>query len=214
MSLIRLLTAPIRRLVNFSLFQLLVVIAIIVALQAQDDNTIGGEIFSGLDRLVTESVNFAASAFAVKSFTRSWLTFGLMIAYVYVIYLICVALLHRGIRKTADLAGRHNVLWLRDSIARERGAQAYRAWEPLEKIRPAEVPQDIWEERFAWPADNRPPYPNVAARVLFETASFVLAALLIAALLQAFTPIPALSWLGAAVRGALGWLLQLEPSKP
>src|SRR5689334_772322 len=41
MGLIRLLTAPFRRLVNFSLFQLLIVIAIIVVLQAQDDNTIG-----------------------------------------------------------------------------------------------------------------------------------------------------------------------------
>jgi hypothetical protein len=214
MGLIRLLTAPFRRLVNFSLFQLLVVIAIIVVLQAQDDNTIGGEIFSGLDRLVGESVNLAASAFSVKTFTRSWLTFGLMIAYVYLVYLLALALARRGIRKTADLAGRHNVLWLRDAIAHERGVEAYRAWEPLEKIRPAGVPQDAWEQRFAWPADNRPPYPNVAVRVLYEVASFVLVVLLVAALLQAFTPVPALSWLGAAVRGTLGWLLPFEPSNP
>src|SRR4029077_99823 len=105
-----------------------------------------------------------------------------------------------------DLAGRHNVLWLRDAIAHERGVEAYRAWEPLEKIRPAAVPQDPWEQRFAWPADNRPPYPNVAVRVLYEVASFVLVVLLVAALLQAFPPIPALSWLGAAIRGALAWL--------
>jgi hypothetical protein len=38
--------------------------------------------------------------------------------------------------------------------------------------------------------------------------------LLVAALLQAFTPVPALSWLGAAVRGTLGWLLPFEPSNP
>jgi hypothetical protein len=214
MGLIRLLTAPFRRLVNFSLFQLLVVIAIIVVLQAQDDNTVGGEIFSGLDKLVAESVNVVSSAFSVKSFTRSWLTFGLMIAYVYLVYLLALALARRGIRKTADLAGRHNVLWLRDAIAHERGVEAYRAWEPLERIRPAAVPQDAWEQRFAWPADNRPPYPNVAVRALYEVASFVLVVLLIAALLQAFTPVPALSWLGAAVRGALGWLLPFEPSKP
>jgi hypothetical protein len=214
MGLIRLLTAPFRRLVNFSLFQILVVIAIIVVLQAQDDSTIGGEIFSGLDKLVTGSVNLVSDAFSVKSFTRSWLTFGLMIAYVYVVYLLSLALARRGIRKTADLAGRHNVFWLRNAIAHERGVEAYRAWEPLERIRPAGVPQDAWEERFAWPADNRPPYPNVAVRALYEVASFVLVALLIAALLQAFTPIPALSWLGAAVRGVLAWLLQLAPSKP
>lgn len=214
MGLIRLLTAPFRRLVNFSLFQLLIVIAIIVVLQAQDDNTIGGEIFSGLDRLVSESVNLVSSAFSVKSFTRSWLTFGLMIVYVYVVYLLSLALARRCIRKTADLAGRHNVFWLRNAIAHERGVEAYRAWEPLEKIRPAEVPQDVWEQRFAWPADDRPPYPNVAVRMLYEMASFVLVTLLIAALLQAFTPFPALSWLSAAVRGVLGWLLQLEPSKP
>jgi hypothetical protein len=214
MGLIRLLTAPFRRLVNFSLFQILVVIAIIVVLQAQDDSTIGGEIFSGLDKLVTGSVNLVSDAFSVKSFTRSWLTFGLMIAYVYVVYLVAVALARRGIRRSADLAARHNVFWLRNAIAHERGVEAYRAWEPLETIRPAEVPQDVWEQRFAWPADNRPPYPNVAVRLLYEVASFALVALLVAALLQAFTPFPALSWLGAAARGALGWLLQLAPSKP
>jgi hypothetical protein len=207
MGLIKLLTAPIRRLVNFSLFQLLIVFAIIVLLQAQDDNTIGGEIFAGLDRVVSASVDFVSRAFSVKSFTRSGLTFGLMIFYVYVIYLLGLAVARRCMRKTADLAGRHNLFWLRNSIARERGIEAYRAWEPLERVRPAEVPQDVWEERFAWPADNRPPYPGVAMRVLFETASFVLVALLIAALLQAFTPFPALTWLGAGVRSALGWLL-------
>jgi len=210
MGTIKLLTAPVRRLVNSALVQFVVAIAIILFLQAQDDNTIGGQIFNALDRLVTASVNFVSNAVSVKSFTRSWLTFGLMIGYVYLVYALCLAIARRCVRKSVDLAGRHNLFWLRSSIARERGIEAYRAWEPLEKIRPTEIPQNEWEEQFAWPADNRPPYPNLALRLLYEVVSFVLVALLIASLLQIFTPFPALSWLEAAARAAFGWLLQTK----
>jgi hypothetical protein len=208
MSLIKLLTAPIRRLVNFSLFQFCVVVVIILLLQAAPDASISGQIFNGLDKLVATTVNLVSNAIEVKSFTRSWLTAGLMIAYVYVAYMLALAAARKGIRKTVDFAGRKNLFGLRNAIAHERGIEAYRAWEPLEKIRPAEFPQDAWERKFAWPADNTPPYPSLARRVFYEVASFVLVALVIAVLLQEFTPFPVLSWLQAAAQrefGLIGW---------
>jgi hypothetical protein len=209
MTLIKLLTAPIRRLVNFSLFQFAVVVVMILLLQAADDNSIFGRMFNGLDKLVAATVGLLSNAFAVKSFTRSWLTAGLMIAYVYVVYTLALAAARRGIRRAVDFAGRKNLFGLRNAIARERGIEAYRAWEPLETMRPAEIPQDRWEEQFAWPADNTPPYPGVWRRMLFEVASFVLVVMLVSVLLQEFTPIPALVWLEAGIKGAFGWLRQV-----
>ena len=202
MTLIRLLTAPIRRLVNFSLFQLAVVVIIILLLQAADDNSIFGRVFDALDKLVAATVSLVSNVFQMKSFTRSWLTAGLMIAYVYVVYSLGLAAARRGIRKTVDFAGRKNLFGLRNAIARERGIQAYRAWEPLESIRPPEFPQSAWEEKFAWPADDQPPYPSLARRLVFELASFVLVVLLGALLLQELTPFPALSWLESALKAA------------
>jgi hypothetical protein len=208
MTLIRLVTAPIRRLVNFSLFQLAVVVVIILLLQAADDHSMFGRAFDALDKLVAATVSLLSNAFAMKSFTRSWLTAGLMIAYVYVVYSLGLAAARRAIRKTVDFAGRKNLFGLRNAIARERGIEAYRAWEPLEKIRPAEIPQTDWEEQFAWPADNTPPYPSFWRRWLFEVVSFVLFALTVTILLEKFTFIPALTWLETAGKWALalvGW---------
>jgi hypothetical protein len=206
MTLIKLLTAPIRRLVNFSLFQFAVVVVIILLLQAADDSSIFGRIFTGLDRLVAATVSLLSNIFPVKSFTRSWLTAGLMIAYMYVVYTLALAAARKGIRKIVDFAGRKNLFGLRNAIARERGIEAYRAWEPLEKIRPTEIPQEMWEEQFAWPADNTPPYPGIWRRLLFEVASFVLVVMLVTVLLQEFTPIPALVWLEAGIKSTFGWL--------
>ena len=94
-----------------------------------------------------------------------------------------------------DLAGRKNLLYLRSAIARERGIRAYRAWVPLERIRPANVPQREWEELFAWPANNKPPYPTLAHRML-RGVFFYAAVLLTGALfLQFFTPFPVLTWI-------------------
>jgi hypothetical protein len=59
------------------------------------------------------------------------------------------------------------------SIARERGIAAYRAWVPLERIRPVSIPQEKWEETFAWPANNEPPYPPLAQRILRWVISYV-----------------------------------------
>src|SRR5512140_1730445 len=159
MGTIRHLTAPIRSLVRFPLFQLAVVVAVILFLQAADETSAFGRVFSGLDKLVDASVQLFAAVFNVRSFTKSWLTSFFWIGYVYVACLLILFLARVVIRKIVDLAGRHNAFWLRNAIARERGIAAYRAWEPFERIRPASVPQPAWEEKFAWPADNKPPYP-------------------------------------------------------
>src|ERR1700733_2719307 len=91
-------------------------------------------------------------------------------------------------------------LWLRNAIARERGIAAYRAWLPLERIRPASIPQSQWEETFAWPPDNRPPYPSLPYRALRGVASYLLLFAIVAALLQFFTPFPVVSWLTEVTR--------------
>jgi hypothetical protein len=97
-----------------------------------------------------------------------------------------------------DLAGRKNWLYLRSAIARERGIRAYRAWVPLERIRPANVPQREWEELFAWPANNKPPYPALAHRMLRGVFSYGAMLLTGALFLQFFTPFPVLTWI-------IGW---------
>jgi len=194
MSLIKLLAAPVRRILRFPLFQLAVVVLIILFLQAAADQSVFGQIFNGLDKLVGATVGLIGSVLDVKSFTRSWLTSGFMIAYVYVACLLIIYFLRGVIRALVDRAARSNA-WLRNSVARDRGIEAYRAWEPLERIRPDNVPQEKWEQAYAWPADNKPPYPPLAKRVLREVVSYIAVTLVIAALLQLFTPFPALSWL-------------------
>jgi hypothetical protein len=200
--MIKLISAPIRGLVRFPLVQFAIVIAVILWLQAADDKSIFGQIFDGLDKLVESTVQTISAIFTVKSFTRSWLTFGFMIAYVYLAGSLVLWLLRLLIGAMVDFAGRHNLLFLRKAIARERGILAYRAWEPFERIRPPEIPQREWEERFAWPPDNKPPYPPLRHRllrgVLFYAAMIVIAALL----LQFLTPFPVMTWM-------IGW-----PAKP
>jgi hypothetical protein len=83
MGMIKLLVAPIRGIVRFPLFQLAAVVTIILLLQAADDKSAFGQIFNGLDNLVDSTVRLFSAAFNVKSFTKSWLTSGFMIAYVY-----------------------------------------------------------------------------------------------------------------------------------
>jgi hypothetical protein len=81
MGIIRLLMAPVRSIVRFPLFQLAVVVALILFLQAADDKSARGQ-FNGLDELVESTVALFSAAFNVKSFTKSWLTTGFWIAYV------------------------------------------------------------------------------------------------------------------------------------
>jgi hypothetical protein len=205
MTLIKLLAAPIRRLLNWSVVQFGIVVVIILFLEYQDSNTIGGEIYGWLDALVTASLGLLSRAHEMRSFSRAFLTVGLTIAYAFIVLWVFLEIARRLVRNCVDFAGRHNLFWLRDSIARERGIAAYRAWEPLEHIRPAEIPQVVWEERYAWPANDEPPYPSLWRRIAFEVVSTLLLVVIIIVLLQEFTPIPALSWVAAAGKAALEW---------
>src|SRR5450631_3139664 len=204
MGVFKLITAPIRSIVRFPLFQLAVVVAVILLLQAADDNSAFGQIFNGLDKVVDLTVRSLSAVFNVKSFTKSWLTSGFMIAYVYLACLLILSLLRVTISATVDLVGRTNAFWLRNAIARERGIEAYRAWVPFERIRPADIAQPQWEEAFAWPANNKLPYAPLAQRMLLGVISNVAVVLAAAVLLQVFTPFPVLNWLGALTKMLLG----------
>ena len=202
--MIRHMTAPIRSLVRFPLFQLAIVVALILFLQSADETSAFGRIFSGLDRLVDATMQVFAAVFNVKSFTKSWLNSGFWISYVYLACLLILLLARVAIGGVIDLVGRHNAFWLRNAIARERGIAAYRAWVPFERIRPADFPQNKWEEAFAWPANNKPPYPPLAHRVLRGAISYVAALLAIAVALQVFTPFPVLTWVGQMTKMLFG----------
>ena len=201
MGMIKLLAAPIRSIVRFPLFQLAVVVAVILLLQDADDKSALGQIFNGLDKLVEFTVRLLSAVFNVKSFTKSWLTSGFWIAYVYLACLLILSLVRVTIRAVVDFVGWSNAFGLRNAIARERGIAAYRAWVPFERIRPDNIPQEKWEETFAWPANNKPPYPPLAQRVLRGVISYVAVILVAAVLLQVFTPFPALTWLSALAKG-------------
>ena len=204
MAMIKQVTAPFRSLVRFPLFQLAVVVALILFLQAADPASAFGRVFTGLDRLVGATVDAVAAAFDVRSFTKSWLTSGFWIGYVYLACLLILWLARRAAARIVDLAGRHNAFWLRNAIARERGVAAYRAWVPFEKIRPPHIPQPQWEETFAWPPGGKPPYPPLAQRLLIGTAINVAVLLGIALALQFLTPFPVLTWLGQLVKLIFG----------
>jgi hypothetical protein len=199
MGLIRLIAAPIRSIIRFPLFQLAVVVAIVLFLQAADDHSVFGRLFDSLDALVSATIALFSELFTVKSFTRSGLTAGLMIGYVYLVCLFILFVLGLLIRGFVDLIGWSNAFGLRNAIARERGIAAYRAWAPFERIRPKNIPQEQWEERFAWPADNRPPYPPIWVRLLRGALSYLIVIVGAAVLLQLFTPFPVLAWVGKLI---------------
>src|ERR1700736_4307787 len=108
--MIKLISAPIRGLARFPLVQFAIVIGVILWLQAADDKSMFGEIFSGLDKIVESTVQTISTVFTVRSFTRSWLTFGFMIAYVYLAGSLILWLVRVLIRVAIDFAGRHNLL--------------------------------------------------------------------------------------------------------
>ena len=186
---------------RFPLFQLAVVVAVILLLQTADDKSALGQIFNGLDKLVESTVGLLSAVFNLKSFTKSWLTSSFWIAYVYLALLLILCLLRITIRGVVDLVAWSNAFGLRNAIARERGIAAYRAWVPFERIRPVNIPQEKWEETFAWPANNKPPYPPLTHRVLRGVISYVVVILVAAVLLQLFTPFPVLTWLAALTKG-------------
>ena len=200
MALLRLLAAPIRRLIRFPLVQFIAVVAIVLLLQAADEHSFFGWIFDRLDRSVAITVSLCSNLFSVKSFTRSGLTIFLTVAYLYLALAIILFLLRICLRGIIDLIGWSNAFGLRNAIARERGITAYQAWLPFERIRPASIPQSQWEEAFAWPAGDRPPYPSLPYRVLRSAGSYLLLFAIVAVLLQVFTPFPVLIWLTEATR--------------
>jgi hypothetical protein len=200
MGPVRLLAAPLRRIANSRLFQFAFVVAVILALDHYSyDYAVLRPIADGLKNAVTATVQLCSDYFRVGILTDPVLQVALMIAYVYVICLLIFYLLRIAIRALIDLIGWSNFLWLRSTIARERGIAAYRAWLPLERIRPADCPQEQWEQQFAWPADNRPPYPPLPQRLLRGAISYVAVLACAAVLLQLFTPFPVLTWLGAHI---------------
>jgi hypothetical protein len=192
--MLKLISAPIRGVFRFPLVQFAIVVGIILWLQAADDKSISGRIFDGLDKLVESTVQMVSVIFTVKSFTRSWLTFGFMIAYVYLAGSLILWLARLWLRVAIDFVGRRNLLYLRNAIARERGIGAYRAWVPLERIRPPDISQRDWEEAFAWPANNEPPYPPLRHRMLRGVLFYGATILIAAVLMQFFTPFPILTW--------------------
>jgi hypothetical protein len=202
--MIKLLAAPVRSIVRFPLFQLAVVVGVILFLQAGDDKSARGQMFNGLDKLVESTVGLLSAVFNLKSFTKSWLTTGFWIAYVYLGCLLILFLLRVVISKMVDFVGWSNLFGLRNAIARERGIVAYRAWVPFERIRPANIPQEKWEEAFAWPANNKPPYPPLAQRILHGVLSYVAVILIAAVLLQVLTPFSVLTWLGELTKMLVG----------
>jgi hypothetical protein len=193
--MIKLILTPLRSIVRFPLLQLAIVIAVILWLQAADDRSIFGQIFNGLDKLVDATVQLFSAVFTVKSFTKSWLISGFMIAYVYLAGSLILYLVRLMIIAAVDFVGRSNLLYLRNAIARERGIGAYRAWVPLERIRPAHISQQEWEQTFAWPADNKPPYPPLGHRIMRGVLSYGAMILIAAFLLQFLTPFPILTWI-------------------
>src|ERR1700735_3206826 len=179
MALLRLLVAPVRRLLRFPLFQFIAVVAIVFLLQAADEHSLFGWIFDQLDHLVAATVLLCSNLFSAKSFTRSGLTIFLIVAYMYLALAVILFLLRIFIRGMIDLVGWSNAFGLRNAIARERGIAAYRAWVPFERIRPASIPQEQWEQTFAWLANNQPPYPSLPYRFLRTAAGYVLLFLLV-----------------------------------
>src|SRR5580692_8290988 len=134
MAPIKLLLARLRRVVHFPLFQLALAVAAILWLQAASEVSILGQIYNAIDRLVDFTVQRCAAIFEIKSFTKAWLATGFWIAYVYLAGLLILYLVKAVIATVVEFMARHNVFYLRNTIARERGIEAYRAWLPLERI--------------------------------------------------------------------------------
>jgi hypothetical protein len=161
----RIVLAPILRLLNSPLLHFVVVVVLIVVLEAAPNDTALGTLSDGLDKLVEETAEVVFAAFTLKTVAKSLILTAIAMAYVYVGLIAVLYVLRAAMRGLVNLAGRTNFLWLRSTIARERGITAYRAWLPLERIRPDHIPQDEWEATYAWPPGNRPPYPPLAIRI-------------------------------------------------
>ena len=200
MGAIRLVVAPVRRIANSRVFQVALVIAIILLLDHYSyDYVVLRLLADGLKDLVTATVQLCSQYFRVGILTDPVLQVGLMIVYVYIVCLFGFVMLRLATAFIIDLIGSSNFLWLRSAIARERGIAAYRAWLPLERIRPRDIPQDKWEETFAWPPGNAPPYPPLLRRIAGAVVTYALVFGGAAVLIQLFTPFPVLTWIGRLI---------------
>ena len=70
------------------------------------------------------------------------------IFYVYIVLLLILFVGRVVVEGLIDLIGLSNFFYLRNSIARDRGIAAYRAWLPLERIRDRERMLDDWSARL------------------------------------------------------------------
>ena len=156
-------------------------------------------IAEGLKDLVTATVQLCSRYFRVGILTDPVLQVGLTIAYVYIVCLGAFFLLRLATAFIIDLIGANNFLWLRSAIAHERGIAAYRAWLPLERIRPRDIPQNKWEETFAWPRGDVPPYPPLLHRIARAVVVYALVFVGAAVLVQLLTPFPVLTWIGRLI---------------
>lgn len=205
MGPVRLIAAPIRSIGRSRLVQLAAVLTIILLLDHYSfDYPPLQQASSGLKYAVDGTVQLLAQLFRVGILTDPVLQVGLMIAYVYLICIVFAHVVRFLWHRLVDLIGWSNFFWLRNTIARERGIAAYTAWVPLERIRPDNIPQDEWEATFAWPPDDKPPYPPLLQRLAFTAASYLIVFGAVAALLQAFTPFPVLTWLGKFAQMMVG----------
>ena len=128
-----------------------------------------------------------------------------MIGYVYLVCLLILFLLRIAIRLVVDLLGWSNAFGLRNTIARERGIAAYRAWVPLERIRPADrsagaMGGDIRLARRQQAALSAAGAADLRGAV--QLSDRALSAWRV--LLQIFTPFPVLTWLGRLARMLAG----------
>lgn len=162
--MIRIVLAPIRRLLSSPLLHFAIVVVLIVVLEAAPNDTLLGKLSDGLDKLVDSTAQIISAAVTLKTITKSLILTAIAMAYVYVCLIAVLYVLRAAMRGLVNLAARTNFLWLRTMIARERGIAAYRAWLPLETIRPDHIPQQEWEAMYAWPPGDRPPYPPLAVR--------------------------------------------------
>ena len=63
---------------------------------------------------------------------------------------------------------------------------------------PEHISQRAWEEKFAWPPNDEPPYLPLGQRILRAAAAYTAAVFVILVLLQLFSPFPVLRWIAAA----------------
>src|ERR1700733_12421069 len=91
MGLLRLVVAPIRRVANSRLFQLVVIVTIILLLDHYSYDYAGlRSLADGLKILVTTTVQLCSQYFRIGMLTDPVLQVGLMIVYVYIVCLLIV----------------------------------------------------------------------------------------------------------------------------